>query len=304
MITEANRAAFFNNFIPWRLDFKTRDEGYEGGGRTYFDSLKTFRPFLLNRNARARSKPGVYIQKKVNLAKEWYEYFKNKYSVSLKHYYMQTLDDRIYKEQITEKGWCLGISSVWIRHKELGQELFPDEVYKNNASCVTVARKIMDFQNKVNKHSHLLPDHVKRAKGAKPALDYIYSMPGVSKRLYWPITFRNPMTNFKQIPSMINKFQRIPSPRMLVGIWWKSGGAHAIAIDRSTCELFDPVLGVFQVDSGNSLDLTKFMVNILLNKYYFDKKNVPRKALQNEPFHGHIDHFKVFQVLSSRVKTT
>lgn len=305
MLTDDNRTYFFNMFVPhqWHtLGYQPPQPMLVGGSR-YYQALATFQNYL---KANPSPNPLRAIRRTVTNDDKWRKFFSNRCAADIVHYYNQKLDDRTYESEHTPEGWCLGAVSSWLHRRARNKDVFPIEFYYANAACANVATKIMQFQNYLLKHLDNMPRHIQLAGGAKPALDYIYGRPGVGRAAYRPLLLEDNdiSQRFNNLPQTINQFGRqIQNPLLLVSINFHEyifGGAHALGIDRSTGEIFDPNLGVIKVRSGTSLDICNFLLNNIFNQYYVH--NAPPGMLTREPYNGNIALLRIFNVITNLIK--
>jgi hypothetical protein len=306
VITAENRASFFTDYAPYRLGVKPKPaESIAALGPAYHEGLAAYAKFTSQYDGSIPAKRR--IQKIVEKDKAWIGFFSSRCKATLIHYYNQTIDDRTCETAETRNGWCLGATSTWLHRRVRGRDIFPAEFYASDAPCAATARKIMDYQTKVLAHKDLLPEHVRMAAGGKPALDYIYGKPGVGPLLYKPLNWMSDELGkrYADVPHLISTFpvDASTNPLMLVALYfheYSGGGAHAIALDRSRGELFDPNIGVIRVNSGKSIDLCNFLVHNLLNQFYVHSK--PPGMLTREPYNKNLTLLRVFQVRVKEVE--
>ena len=203
--------------------------------------------------------------------------YRRRYEVSIRHPYIQDYDIRLYQTSVTERGWCLGISAYWLRHKIIGHDIFPLDIYTNRElkSRSGAPIQLMLNQMKILKQMHLL-------EGNTP-IDPVflnvlrYATEGNFNPACQVFDAKQPMkVPMGRYTEMVkrNMEQSSRSKRRLhdkhmyvIGLWFNSGGGHAMALDMTDGEFFDSNQGVFY-HRNHPLFLLKFVFEVYIPKYY------------------------------------
>ena len=185
------------------------------------------------------------------------------------HNYSQALDIRLYHQSMSAAGWCLGISSYWLKNKKNAVDIFPHAIYTTPELCSRHGApiKLMSNQDKLLKYGHGRVDHGRLDLSVKNVLDYVAG---------GRATNRPPVTTFDMTRGtdlrrkMAYRFFRQLAPQrasreekdrdlFLISQTTRDGDKHMMALDANAMELFDPNFGVFTVSNGRRPVLIDFL---------------------------------------------
>lgn len=267
---------FFNKYVMAKVNGIPVISGSKH--QRYIDTLKVDTNYLVrNPSVSSESEVVPYINGEIEgLATMSGNYLK-KYKIALRIPYVQALDKRPFQYKISKQGWCLGAAAYWLKGKKDGNPVLPDEFYINkdlSTANGTIIRLMLN-QDKMR----TLGDSIKRGSvdpRAKNALDYVMG----GRCSPTALTMRNESVSLRIKRKLLHeelleknkKYHGVHGTGhkdlFLGAMFFEGGGGHAVALDLSAGQLFDPNFGVFSHITDQSKFIARFLYEIFLHNTY------------------------------------
>ncbi len=160
--------------------------------------------------------------------RSWTQEIPLRYGGRLVHYYSQGQDNRLKASDLTEHGWCLGMSVEWLGRKNTRQEFWGEHMDPSSASryrFVMAAQKVRTSGLHGSNVSDRAAFRLKR---------FGLTASGVTKA-----------GGDASPTSLARNIANSPAPFCRIGQSYKSGGGHAMAayLNKGGVSFMDPNLG-------------------------------------------------------------
>ena len=174
--------------------------------------------------------------------------------VKMRFVYNQVFDSRLYNNKLTENGWCLGISGMWLKRKKTNDDLFPNAIYQERSlnqkhgAVITLMRN----QRRIIENFGVIKDsplnkvnvNVMRYIGDGD-LDPTGTVVSCDPRT---VDCQRLVKAVLQDAATPRRKSKDGNALYLISMFFEGKGGHAMALDMSRAEFFDPNKGVFYHD--------------------------------------------------------